>query len=501
MKKVLLLIIFSFSFFFVNNVVNAETELSSGDVIIGYTKFDENTWISASRAAKAGSLYTKEAGDIFVRTFIYIDEDVWYEMDSEFGGYYLLEGEELENVKENLKIYYYNNEPIKMIYDITELVVNHDYLINEFEISNITHEYVSYDEVEQTFTCPYGDAFVFDLSFVDAEMRNVTQKYVGECGENIKFTEYGMYSTSELKIDYIQMATSESENNNQGKFVEAEYMLNENNNEHYYTIKTLGELNEYSPYPYESSRKWIGFTVNFSAYNVGYNYDVYSSGLDFYVEYETDHMNIYIDTESFDSRLHNNRIIIMDNKYNKQEYININYLPFNEDLSIDYVADGEINYISGVYKNHEENTFELVESSNGNQQIFYYEGKMYINKNLEYGSSFYFTDNGVLKSLDSYTNSQNDEIVIMGIYDIHYLRYTKWNDGGNSGGYAMSTNSFNNFYESVKNNHYTYPPNATEVIEYFFDGEVPVEEQTKIDYLAGFTDKFTFKDTSDVFYK
>ena len=106
MKKVLLLIIFSFSFFFVNNVVNADNELSSGDVIIGYTKFDENTWISASRAAKAGSLYTNESGNIFVRTFIYIDEDVWYEMDSEYGGYYLLEDEELSNIKDNLNVHF-----------------------------------------------------------------------------------------------------------------------------------------------------------------------------------------------------------------------------------------------------------------------------------------------------------------------------------------------------------------------------------------------------------
>ena len=224
--------------------------------------------------------------------------------------------------------------------------------------------------------------------------------------------------------------------------------------------------------------------------------------MDYYVQPGDNYIDIYIDIDSYNTKTYNNRIIIMDNKYNKQEYINITYLPYNENLAIDYIADGEINYIGGVYKDlYNESTDYVLEPLNTrNRPIFYYNGKMYVNKNLEYGSSFLFTDNGVLKSLDSYTTETN-QIIIMGIYDVHYIKYSKFNNGYYSGGTAMSTNTFDNLYRTVKDNVYPYPPNATEIIEYFFDGEIPSEEQEKIEYLAALTDKFTFKDTSNDFYK
>ena len=86
MKKNISLIVLSiltfFAFSITSNAANING-LNSGDIIIGSTKFNSGTWISSSRAAKAGALYSNITGNYDIKTYYYVAPVVIYEIDEE----------------------------------------------------------------------------------------------------------------------------------------------------------------------------------------------------------------------------------------------------------------------------------------------------------------------------------------------------------------------------------------------------------------------------------
>ena len=120
MKNKIIKLIFSFiiSFSFIS-FVDAQgiyDNVKNGDIIIGNTAFRSGTWISATRAGKAGALFTKNTSSIDVKTYKVITTNLWYELDDD-GQYRKLEDYELDELENNLKIFYENNNPINIKYD------------------------------------------------------------------------------------------------------------------------------------------------------------------------------------------------------------------------------------------------------------------------------------------------------------------------------------------------------------------------------------------------
>jgi hypothetical protein len=156
-----------------------------------------------------------------------------------------------------------------------------------------------------------------------------------------------MYSFDELKVEYTQVATTDNETSNQGNLVSQEYFYNEENKEHYTTLIYVGELHEFSPQNRGyGEKKWLGFRVNFDNDNNAYNYSIYSTGLEYYTEYDINgkYIDIYFDAESYNIKTYDNKFIIIDKQYNKQEYINITYLRYDDSLSMNYNAGYDVSY-------------------------------------------------------------------------------------------------------------------------------------------------------------
>lgn len=190
-KNVLLAVIVFFGF---NTFVNASSiydYLEPHDVIIGNTTFRSGTWISATRASKAGSLYTMINGDTDVKTYKYIAQEVWFEMDPETDAYRPLSKDEIAELNDTLYINFLNNEPLMKTYKAK--------IVEEDEFSggpNAVHDFFNYlegdkfvdeeavilDYQNQTITCEFNTVFEFSVV-----QNDVAEYYTGFCDSEFRY--------------------------------------------------------------------------------------------------------------------------------------------------------------------------------------------------------------------------------------------------------------------------------------------------------------------------
>lgn len=123
MKRINIFLILLSTFFIFGNVKAEDYIFEEGDVIIGNTVFHSDVWISASRASKAGSLYTKINGKTDIKTYYFAadlgDSELWYVYNDDIEAYEMLDDEELEEVKNNLEVLFNNNVGNLSLYDLT----------------------------------------------------------------------------------------------------------------------------------------------------------------------------------------------------------------------------------------------------------------------------------------------------------------------------------------------------------------------------------------------
>lgn len=190
-NNVLLSILVFFGFNIFVNASSIYDYLKSGDIIIGNTTFRNGTWISATRASKAGSLYTMVNGDIDVKTYKYINQNVWYEMDPVTDKYKILSKDKIEDLNKSLHINFLNNEPITKTYksyanyEDDVLVEANDVFrfFNSFDGEIFVDESeVTLDYQNQTITCEFNTIFEFRVISNDSE-----DFYTGFCGDEFNF--------------------------------------------------------------------------------------------------------------------------------------------------------------------------------------------------------------------------------------------------------------------------------------------------------------------------
>ena len=128
MKNKIIKLIFSFiiSFSFIS-FVDAQgiyDNVKNGDIIIGNTAFRSGTWISATRAGKAGALFNQNTGSTNLKTYKYINKNLWYELNEETDEYTILNSSEISEIENNLRIYYINNNSIMNTYNTQKEIFN-----------------------------------------------------------------------------------------------------------------------------------------------------------------------------------------------------------------------------------------------------------------------------------------------------------------------------------------------------------------------------------------
>lgn len=189
-----------------NGIVNAESiydHLSSGDIIIGNTTFNSGTWISATRASKAGSLYTLNSGNSDVKTYIFINQNVWYELDQTTETYRTLNKTEIRNIESNLNVYYNNNEPLDVTFSY-ENTTFEETLLEEFGL--FPNENLKIDTINKTVTCKYGT--IIENKFTPYDQ--VEYGYSVKCVNSLDVNYFDSTSphTKSLEIKEITVPTA-----------------------------------------------------------------------------------------------------------------------------------------------------------------------------------------------------------------------------------------------------------------------------------------------------
>lgn len=274
-NNVLLSILVFFGFSFCVNASSIYDYLKSGDIIIGNTTFRNGTWISATRASKAGSLYTMVNNDIDVKTYKYINQNVWYEMDPITDKYKILSKDEINDLNNTLYINFLNNEPITKTYKAK--------IVEEDEFSggpNAVHDFFNYlqgdkfieegevtlDYQNQTITCEFNTFFKFSVV-----RNNQAEIYTGFCDSEFYYSKQG--GSGEPYNPMINIISS--------KLAEGEEFLNqdkvtltrdnniEDDGEIYYPANyiefTINEkLDRYSLEEYDEAKKYLVFDFELS---------------------------------------------------------------------------------------------------------------------------------------------------------------------------------------------------------------------------------------------
>lgn len=251
--------------------VNADAlydKISPGDVIIGNTVFKSNTWISANRAAEAGSLYTLNTGEVNKNTYLYDDLEDWYKYNNDTEKYELLSSLEVSEIQDIIHIYYENNKPLVNIYESYSLIEGdelleandvfrfYNSLYGEIFLEDETDENVKLDYENETITCPYH--YVFDFQVV---ANNEPVNFKGICGiEGFSFELEDYYENERIEIESIELVDAEENSDllNQGK-IDFEHYDSVNN---YVTINE--ELEEYLPDLAGKSGAYVAFDINIS---------------------------------------------------------------------------------------------------------------------------------------------------------------------------------------------------------------------------------------------
>lgn len=278
MKNKIIKLIFSFiiSFSFIS-FVDAQgiyDNVKNGDIIIGNTAFRSGTWISATRAGKAGALFTKNTSSIDVKTYKVITTNLWYELDDD-GQYRKLEDYELDVLENNLKIFYENNNPINIKYDKlkNELGVPTElsFLLNLYNSEDstfiINDSNIIFDKSDNTVTCPFDYEFEFSLLYAD----NTSIDYVGRCSQDdIVFEEKDLHNLIDIKINNVQISNVNYPN-------QSKISLKNSVENFYYTYKVNEELETFDITDEDlglslDENKYVMFDIKFDENNNIYHY-------------------------------------------------------------------------------------------------------------------------------------------------------------------------------------------------------------------------------------
>lgn len=278
MKNKIIKLIFSFiiSFSFIS-FVDAQgiyDNVKNGDIIIGNTAFRSGTWISATRAGKAGALFTKNTSSIDVKTYKVITTNLWYELDDD-GQYRKLEDYELDELENNLKIFYENNNPINIKYDKlkNELGVPTElsFLLNLYNSEDstfiINDSNIIFDKSDNTVTCPFDYKFEFSLLYAD----NTSIDYVGRCSQDdIVFEEKDLHNLIDIKIKNVQISNVNYPN-------QSKISLKNSVENFYYTYKVNEELETFDITDEDlglslDENKYVMFDIKFDENNNIYHY-------------------------------------------------------------------------------------------------------------------------------------------------------------------------------------------------------------------------------------
>lgn len=344
--------------------VNADAlydKISPGDVIIGNTVFKGNTWISANRAAEAGSLYTLNTGEINKNTYLYDDLEDWYKYNNNTEKYELLSSLEINELRDIIHIYYENNKPIVNTYK-SYVEYEYDEEYDEEYISDANDVYWFYNEMygeiflddenveldyeNETITCPYH--YVFDFQVV---ANNEGENFKGICGvDDFEFVYEEEYNLEEISIESIELTSSSDYPNliNQDKvdfsdgYIEIledlEVISYESNN------------NGYPPLAFEG--KYIAFDIHFNENNNVHYYSIMerfvSNEANYYTEFVNDTtLRLFLPVESYGYSA--SSFLLIDNMFNKYETLYFGVQGFEKptyDLTIENVEKVDSSIVS-----------------------------------------------------------------------------------------------------------------------------------------------------------
>lgn len=304
-KNINILIVFVFIFLgFVIHVDAANiNDLSSGDIVIGNTRFKSGTWVSASRAAKAGSLYTIATGKTDANTYLYINPYVIYIYDDTIENYKLLNSNEIVNLEMEMNIYYENNEPLINTYESYSLIEDDELLeandvymfynemYGEIFLEDETDENVKLDYENETITCPYH--YVFNFQVV---ANNEPVNFIGICGvDDFRFELEDNYNQEKIEIESIELVDGIEEPDllNQSK-VDFEHYDSLNN---YVTIND--KLEEYLPNLAGKSGAYVAFDINISGNSSYRIVERNFSDKNFSIIGYDDHIRLYLEFDNY----------------------------------------------------------------------------------------------------------------------------------------------------------------------------------------------------------
>jgi len=200
------LFVFLGSMLTVSAGTTVEENVYPGDIIIGNSTFTRGTWISATRASKAGSLYTLNNGDANVKTYVCINEDLWYELDEDTEEYRALSEEEVIDLVENHNIYYTDGDPVRVTYPIKQEVSH-----TEIVLSNpktIYAEDLIFDGINRTVTCNYGEIYKVEDAVFGDETFTYTVTYDLKCDEDLMLYDEGYYDAKPIEVVSVSIPSN-----------------------------------------------------------------------------------------------------------------------------------------------------------------------------------------------------------------------------------------------------------------------------------------------------
>lgn len=335
MKNKIIKLIFSFIISFSSILfVDAQgiyDNVKNGDIIIGNTAFRSGTWISATRAGKAGALFNQNTGSTNLKTYIYINKNLWYELNEETDEYKILNSSEISEIENNLRIYYINNNSIMNTYNTQKEIFNGK------SITKISSKNVTFNDNYETITCPYGEKFEVTLQ-VGPAGDNKYEYYEAYCGLDDTFyfnnKDKGYYG-----LNILEIHKGGGTNNDDSVFEDVYNNLNENNNFEV-QVSVLDNLKNASEGYTYGQGKFIGLNIEFddnfddnsdrlSYKNGGKYYHLYSNSNVNYTLYDYEDGSLYtlfLDLDSFDEEAN---FVITDDLGNYQTFT-IKYELFNE---------------------------------------------------------------------------------------------------------------------------------------------------------------------------
>ena len=175
-----------------------------GDIVIGNSVFTSGTWISATKASKAGSLYTLNTGDVNVKTYINIYDELWYELDADTDEYRALSIEEVDELLENHNIYYTDGDPVMVTYPIKQENSYIEILLSG--PATVYDESLVFDSETRSVTCDYGE--VYKIEDWDLTSNTLMMTYDLKCDENLMIHDEGYYDAKPIEVVSVSIPSN-----------------------------------------------------------------------------------------------------------------------------------------------------------------------------------------------------------------------------------------------------------------------------------------------------